>query len=69
MPRQGLHAKSLGFIHPMTKKKMMFDSELPADFTAVLEKWRHYMHYNPFEEEEGTRKPDKEEQKLLNLKK
>lgn len=42
MPRQGLHAKSLGFIHPVTKKEMFFESDLPADFSAVLEKWRIY---------------------------
>jgi len=42
MPRQALHAKLLGFVHPITKKEMMFESPLPADFTAVLEKWRNY---------------------------
>lgn len=40
MPRQALHAKTLGFIHPSTGKKMQFDSELPEDFATVLEKWR-----------------------------
>ncbi len=43
IPRQALHAKTLGFIHPVTQKKMYFDSELPEDFTAVLEKWRAYV--------------------------
>ena len=43
MPRQALHAKSIGFIHPSTKKEMFFDSELPDDFKAVLEKWRKFM--------------------------
>lgn len=42
MPRQALHAKTLGFIHPTTGKKVFFDSELPNDFSAVLEKWRNY---------------------------
>lgn len=42
MPRQALHAKSLGFIHPTTRKFIHFETELPADFTAVLEKWRNY---------------------------
>jgi 23S rRNA pseudouridine1911/1915/1917 synthase len=42
MPRQGLHAKQLGFKHPITEEVMFFDSELPPDFTAVLEKWRNY---------------------------
>ncbi len=43
IPRQALHAKSLGFVHPVTKKEMFFDSELPDDFTKVLEKWRNYL--------------------------
>jgi 23S rRNA pseudouridine1911/1915/1917 synthase len=42
MPRQALHAKTLGFIHPTTKKKMLFDSALPPDMAQVLEKWRKY---------------------------
>ncbi|MCF8308018.1 MAG: RluA family pseudouridine synthase [Bacteroidales bacterium] len=42
IPRQALHAKSLGFNHPTTNKKMFFDSELPEDMTQVLEKWRNY---------------------------
>jgi 23S rRNA pseudouridine1911/1915/1917 synthase len=46
MPRQALHAKSLGFEHPVSKQYMQFDSELPADFRAVLEKWEHYVTYN-----------------------
>lgn len=40
-PRQVLHAKTLGFVHPRTGKEMMFTSELPADITALLEKWRN----------------------------
>jgi len=40
MPRQALHAKTLGFIHPTTGEEMFFDSELPEDFKEVLEKWR-----------------------------
>ncbi|HEY4652215.1 MAG TPA: RluA family pseudouridine synthase [Pontibacter sp.] len=42
MPRQALHAKSLGFIHPTTKQQLQFNSELPEDFAAVLEKWELY---------------------------
>jgi 23S rRNA pseudouridine1911/1915/1917 synthase len=42
MPRQALHAKTLGFIHPGTHKEIFFDSDIPADFTALLEKWRSY---------------------------
>lgn len=42
LPRQALHAKSLGFIHPSTGKKMFFESELPDDMMQVLERWRSY---------------------------
>lgn len=42
MPRQALHAKSLGFIHPTTGLTVHFDSVYPADFAAVIDKWRHY---------------------------
>lgn len=45
MPRQALHAKTLGFIHPATKEKVFFDSDLPQDFTAVIEKWENYVKY------------------------
>ena len=40
--RQALHAKTLGFIHPTTKKEMFFDTELPKDMKEVIEKWRSY---------------------------
>lgn len=43
MPRQALHAKSLGFMHPTKGKFVQFESELPTDFQAVLEKWRGYI--------------------------
>ena len=43
LPRQGLHAKSLGFDHPRTGERMFFDSELPEDFTAALDRWRAYV--------------------------
>jgi 23S rRNA pseudouridine1911/1915/1917 synthase len=46
MPRQALHAKSLGFKHPRTEEWMQFDSDLPADFTAVLDKWENYVQHN-----------------------
>jgi len=42
LPRQALHAKTLGFEHPTTKKWMQFDSELPEDMQLCLEKWRNY---------------------------
>lgn len=41
LPRQGLHAKSLGFQHPSSKKWMQFDSELPHDMQTVVDKWRN----------------------------
>ena len=40
--RQALHAKSLEFKHPITKKEMKFDSDLPEDFSKLLDKWRKY---------------------------
>ena len=43
LPRQALHAKSLGFKHPSTGKEMLFDSELPQDMQMVLDKWRKYV--------------------------
>lgn len=46
MPRQALHAKTLGFTHPVSKEKMQFESSLPTDFQSVLEKWEHYLNYN-----------------------
>ena len=42
MPRQALHARELGFIHPTTGEKMMFTAELPDDFQALLQKVRNY---------------------------
>lgn len=51
-PRQALHAKTLGFVHPSTKKWMSFDSELPEDMGALIEKWRKYSANMPQEEEE-----------------
>jgi 23S rRNA pseudouridine1911/1915/1917 synthase len=42
MPRHALHAKSLGFVHPTSGADMFFDSELPDDFSQVLDKWKIY---------------------------
>lgn len=42
LPRQALHAKSLAFDHPVTGKRLSFDSELPDDMKQVIEKWRNY---------------------------
>ena len=44
-PRHALHAQQLGFIHPTTKKQMNFECELPADMTAVIEKWKKYSEH------------------------
>lgn len=41
-PRQALHAQTLGFIHPGTGQKMMFEQPLPEDMLTVIEKWRRY---------------------------
>lgn len=43
LPRQALHARSLGFIHPVTEKPMYFENKLPEDFESVLTKWRDYV--------------------------
>jgi 23S rRNA pseudouridine1911/1915/1917 synthase len=45
LPRQALHAKELGFVHPTTGEAMLFKSEMPTDIMAAIEKWRHYVHY------------------------
>jgi 23S rRNA pseudouridine1911/1915/1917 synthase len=42
LSRQALHAKSLAFDHPVTGKRLSFDSELPDDMKQVIEKWRNY---------------------------
>jgi 23S rRNA pseudouridine1911/1915/1917 synthase len=42
MPRQALHAQTLGFLHPTIKKNISFESPLPQDFEQVLNKWRRY---------------------------
>ncbi|MEO1712687.1 MAG: RluA family pseudouridine synthase [Bacteroidota bacterium] len=44
IPRQALHAKSLGFVHPGTGKEVYFESELPEDMANALETWRNYVH-------------------------
>ncbi|MCF6224095.1 MAG: RluA family pseudouridine synthase [Flavobacteriaceae bacterium] len=42
LPRQALHAKTLGFEHPTTKKHLSFNSEIPEDMQLAIEKWRNY---------------------------
>ena len=51
-PRQALHARTLGFVHPRTGRQIRFDSPLPADMTALLDKWRQYCTFMPEEDEE-----------------
>lgn len=46
-PRQALHAKTLGFVHPRTKEMMHFDSPIPEDMSALLDKWRSYTSSTP----------------------
>ena len=42
LPRQALHAKTLGFVHPTTGEQMRFDSPIPDDMQQCIEKWKHY---------------------------
>jgi 23S rRNA pseudouridine1911/1915/1917 synthase len=50
LPRHALHAKSIGFKHPRSKKEMYFESELPNDMKQVIEKWRKYIGGREIEE-------------------
>jgi len=43
LPRQALHAQTLGFIHPTSRKQVHFEAPLPDDFRLVLEKWQKYV--------------------------
>ncbi|HOI26927.1 MAG TPA: RluA family pseudouridine synthase [Paludibacteraceae bacterium] len=45
-PRQALHAKTLGFVHPRTNETMYFNSELPEDMAQLIERWRTYAQSN-----------------------
>jgi 23S rRNA pseudouridine1911/1915/1917 synthase len=51
LPRQALHAKSLGFEHPVTRDWLQFSSDLPEDLASVLEKWEKYVQ--PSGQEDG----------------
>jgi 23S rRNA pseudouridine1911/1915/1917 synthase len=42
-PRQALHARSIGFEHPVTGEQMYFNSDLPEDMQGLLDKWRSYI--------------------------
>ncbi|MRX45956.1 RluA family pseudouridine synthase [Pedobacter puniceum] len=46
IPRQALHAQSLGFIHPVSKQFKHFETELPDDFKQVIEKWTNYIQHH-----------------------
>lgn len=52
LPRQALHAKTLGFVHPTTGEMMRFDTELPQDMQDCIEKWRNYSKSHEVLEEE-----------------
>ncbi len=52
MPRHALHARILGFKHPVTGKLLHFESRPPSDFSQVLEKWRNYSLHRTLQEEE-----------------
>lgn len=43
IPGQALHAKILGFVHPVTQEEMIFDSELPENLEQLVSKWRNYI--------------------------
>ena len=45
LPRQALHAKTLGFVHPKTKEKMSFTTEMPMDMQTCIEKWQTYSNH------------------------
>ena len=50
LPRQALHAKTLGFVHPKTGEFMQFNSDLPDDMVEVIEKWKRYLSGREFQE-------------------
>ena len=52
LPRQALHAKTLGFEHPTTKEFMRFDTEIPKDMADCIDKWRNYTNSHEVEEED-----------------
>lgn len=49
--RQALHAKTLGFVHPVSGKHLSFDSDIPEDMAMVLERWRRYTQSHDLPEE------------------
>lgn len=60
LPRQALHARSLGFTHPTTGERIQFESDLPEDMTTVIQRWENYLANRPGgmpDEEEETESP------------
>lgn len=51
LPRQALHAKTLGFVHPTTGKYMLFNTDIPKDMADCIEKWRNYSKSVELDEE------------------
>ena len=51
-PRQALHAKTLGFVHPRTGEELFFDTEVPSDMTQLIERWRQYISSRDINEDE-----------------
>jgi 23S rRNA pseudouridine1911/1915/1917 synthase len=45
-PRQALHAKTLGFDHPVTGERMQFETDLPTDMVLLIEKWQNYSKHS-----------------------
>ena len=62
-PRHALHAKTLAFTHPTTKKAMFFNSDLPGDMQELIEKWRHYAKHKMYQEK-GSPDNDSSEEPL-----
>lgn len=52
VPVEALHAKTLGFVHPGTGKWIQFDSQIPEDMTAMIDKWRNYVNFVGTEEDD-----------------
>ena len=46
IPRQALHAQSLGFVHPVSRERLYFEVPLPTDMEEVLKRWENYVHFN-----------------------
>lgn len=67
LPRQALHAATLGFTHPITHEKMRFSCDIAEDMGKVLYKWKNYAKVKGFEEKEEITTEDKIERgRLLN---